>query len=156
MELKNITYSNVVGHGCIAIVQGVLQGIGFLIFGFEDPLLWGTVTLFLCFLPVIGAPIVFVPAAIIAFGSGNTFGGVGILLWGFILVVNVDNILLLWIARRFGNIHPIITILGVIIGIPFFGILGLVFGPLLFSYFILFIKGYELRYLEQNIKKGEP
>ena len=62
---------------------------------------------------------------------------------GFVVLINIDNVLRFVIAKKVGNIHPIITVIGVVIGIPLFGILGLVFGPLLLSYFILLIKIYE-------------
>jgi len=59
------------------------------------------------------------------------------------VILNIDNVLRFMIAKKVGDIHPIITVIGVVIGIPLFGILGLVFGPLLLSYFILLIKIYE-------------
>ena len=65
------------------------------------------------------------------------------LIFGFVIIINIDNVLRFMIAKKVGNIHPIITVIGVVIGIPLFGILGLVFGPLLLSYFILLIKIYE-------------
>jgi predicted PurR-regulated permease PerM len=142
-ELRNTTYSNIVGQGLIALVQGGLLAVGFLIFSIPDPVFWGLIAFFLSFLPVIGSPIVFIPAAIIEIATGNTFGGVGILVWGFLLVINIDNVMRLWINKKMGDIHPLITITGVVIGIPVFGILGIVFGPLLISLFILLIRLYE-------------
>ncbi len=145
-ELKNITYSNVLGQTLIAIAQGSFIALGFVIFGFQDPIFWGTITAILSFIPIIGAPIIFVPAGLIALSNGDTIGGIGIMIWGFVLVVNIDNLLRLVIAKKIGDIHPIITIIGVIIGIPTFGILGLVFGPLLISYFLLLFTIYEKKY----------
>lgn len=144
-ELRNTTFANVLGQGFICLVQGTLVGIGFLIFGIPDATLWGFVSVLVSFLPVIGAPIIFVPAGLIMIANGDLFAGYGIMLWGFLLVTNIDNVLRLIIAKKFNDTHPIITILGVIIGFPMFGILGLVFGPLLISYFIILVK-----ILEQN------
>jgi predicted PurR-regulated permease PerM len=142
-ELKTTTYSNVLGQGFIAVVQGALVSITFFFFGIRDPIFWGVISTFLSFLPVVGAPIVFVPAALIELANGNTTSGLGILLIGFIVITNIDNVLRLLIAKRVADTHPIITVIGVIIGIPVFGIIGLVFGPLLLSYFILTIRIYE-------------
>ncbi|WP_207429237.1 AI-2E family transporter [Pedobacter sp. SYSU D00535] len=142
-ELKNTTYSNVLGQGLIAVVQGALVSIGFFMFGIRDAIFWGVISTFLSFMPVLGAPIVFVPAALIELANGDTTAGYGILIWGFVLVINIDNVIRFLIAKRVGNIHPIITVVGVIIGIPVFGIMGLVFGPLLLSYFILTVRIYE-------------
>jgi predicted PurR-regulated permease PerM len=110
------------------------------IFDLEDPLFWGTITFFVSFLPVVGAPIVFVPAGLIALAYGDSFAGYGIMIYGFVLVTNIDNVLRYFISRYFADTHPLITILGVIVGIPVFGLLGLVFGPLLISWFLLLTK----------------
>lgn len=158
-ELKNTTYSNVLGQGFIAIVQGALVSVGFLMFDIPDAIFWGVIATFFSFLPVIGAPVVFIPAAIIELANGNQFAGVGLLLWGFILIINIDNVLRFIIAKRVANTHPIITVIGVVIGIPVFGIMGLVFGPLLLSYFILTIRIYETSRLAserlERIKSSE-
>lgn len=142
-ELRSSTYSNVLGQGFIAFVQGSLLSLGFIIFNISDPLFWGVICFFLSFLPVVGAPIVFVPAGLIAIASGHSSDGYGILLWGFILVTNIDNVIRYFISKYMSNTHPLISIIGVIIGIPVFGILGLVFGPLLISWFFLLLKIYE-------------
>ncbi len=142
-ELKNITYSNVLGQGFIAFVQGALVSIGFFMFGLSDAIFWGVISVFVSFLPVIGAPVVFVPAALLQLFNGNTFAGTGLLLWGLILIINIDNVIRFIIAKRVADTHPIITVIGVVIGIPVFGIMGLVFGPLLLSYFFLTVKIYE-------------
>jgi predicted PurR-regulated permease PerM len=145
-EFKNMTYSNVLGQGIIALVQGTLVTVGFLIFGFKDSLFWGVVSMILSFVPVVGSALVFVPAGIIAISYQNIFGGIGIILWGAIIVANSDNVLRFIINKRIADTHPLITIIGVIIGIPMFGIMGLVFGPLLISYFILLVSLYESKY----------
>ena len=142
-ELKTTTYSNVLGQGFIAVVQGALVSIMFFLFDIRDPIFWGVISTFLCFLPVVGAPLIFVPAALIELANGNDTSGWGILLFGFIIITNIDNVLRLIIAKSVADTHPIITVIGVIIGIPVFGIIGLVFGPLLLSYFILTIRIYE-------------
>ncbi len=149
-ELLNITYSNLIGQSFICLIQGILVSIGFLIFGLDDPIFWGTVCFFLSFLPVIGSPMVFVPAGVLQIASGHTFSGVGIMLWGFVLVTNIDNLIRFYLAKRIGDVHPLITIVGVVIGLQTFGILGLVYGPLFLSYFILLVKIYEETYPPQQ------
>lgn len=139
-EMRSSTYANVLGQGLIAFVQGALVALGFYMFNYSDPIFWGTIAFFVSFLPVVGAPLVFVPAAIIAFSIGDTRDAISLLLWGFILVTNIDNVLRYFISKYAAETHPLITIVGVVIGIPLFGILGLVFGPLLISWFLLLIK----------------
>lgn len=150
-ELRNSTFANVIGQGFIAFVQGALVAVGFSLFGYPDAIFWGTISFFLSFLPVIGAPIVFVPAALIALAHGDSAKGYYLLLWGFILVTNIDNVLRYFISKYMADTHPVITIVGVIIGIPLFGILGLVFGPLLISWFLLM-----LHVVEESNEEGEP
>ncbi|WP_231460614.1 AI-2E family transporter [Pedobacter sp. Leaf132] len=142
-EMRNTTYANVIGQGLICIVQGSLVSLSFYVLGYKDPVFWGVITTFISFVPVLGPPVVFVPAAIFQIANGNNFAGWAMLIFGFVVIINIDNVLRFIIAKKVGNIHPIITVIGVIIGIPLFGILGLVFGPLLLSYFILLIKIYE-------------
>jgi len=142
-ELKNTTYSNILGQGLIAVVQGGLVSLGFFIFNIPDALFWGVISTFLSFLPLIGSALVFVPAGILELANGHEAAGWGILIWGIVLVTNIDNVIRFLIAKRVGNIHPIITIIGVVVGIPAFGIMGLVYGPLLLSYFILTVRIYE-------------
>ncbi len=152
-ELKNITYSNILGQGLIAISQGIIVGIGFLIFGIPDAMFWGIVSVFVCLLPVVGAPIIFIPAGIIELAYGHTWPGIGIMIWGAALVIVVDNFLRFFISKRIANTHPLITIIGVVIGVPIFGLLGLVIGPLLLSYFILLVMMYETRYVHQHTSR---
>ncbi|MBE8722886.1 AI-2E family transporter [Sphingobacterium pedocola] len=142
-ELKNITYSNIIGQTFIAIVQGGCLSLGFWMFGVSDPLFWGVICAIMSFIPLIGPPLIFVPASLILFTEGQSWQAAGLLLWGFGLVINIDNVLRLVIARRIGDIHPLITVVGVIIGLPLFGIMGLVYGPLLLAYFLIAVKIYK-------------
>ncbi|GGH22484.1 AI-2E family transporter [Mucilaginibacter phyllosphaerae] len=142
-ELRNSTYSNVLGQGVIAITQGALLANGFWIFGIPDPIFWGVIGAFISFLPVVGAPTLCIPAAVLLYANGEKVHGVILLLYGILFIGNVDNVLRMIINRRIGNTHPIITVIGVFIGLPLFGILGLVFGPVLLSYFLLLLEIYE-------------
>ncbi|TDS14567.1 AI-2E family transporter [Sphingobacterium paludis] len=142
-ELKNITYSNIVGQTVIAIVQGGCLALGFWIFGVRDALFWGVICAILSFVPLLGPPLIFVPAALILLSQGQTWQAVGLLVWGFGLVINIDNVLRFIINKKVGDIHPLITVVGVIIGLPLFGIMGLVYGPLLLAYFLIAVKVYK-------------
>jgi predicted PurR-regulated permease PerM len=143
VALRNSTYSNVLGQGIIAVAQGILLANGFWIFGIPDPVFWGVIGAFISFLPVVGAPTLSIPASIILFAQGHTLKGVLLLAYGLLFIGNVDSFLRMMINKRVANTHPLITIIGVFIGIPLFGITGLVFGPLLLSYFLLLLEIYE-------------
>ena len=133
-SLQNNVKANVVGQVLISLVQGVLTGLLLLVFGVPDPLFWGAIGFFMAFIPVLGTPLVWGPAALYQFAHGHTGQGVGILLVGAVVVMNVDNLLRIVLARHIGNVHPLVTLAGVTLGIILFGILGLVIGPLLLSY----------------------
>lgn len=143
MELRNSTYSNVLGQGLIALVQGALLANGFWLFGIADPIFWGVIGAFISFLPVVGAPTLTIPAGLMLFADGKEWQGIVLIAYGVLFIGNIDNVLRLIINKRVANTHPLISVVGVFIGLPLFGILGLVFGPLLLSYFLLLVEIYE-------------
>jgi predicted PurR-regulated permease PerM len=143
VALKNATYSNVLGQGIISLVQGVLLANGFWIVGIPDAVFWGVIATFISFLPVVGAPTLSIPAGLYLMLIGRNWAGIGIMVYGLLFIGNLDHVLRMVINKRIANTHPIISIVGVFIGIPLFGILGLVFGPVLLSYFILMTEIYE-------------
>ena len=132
--LQNNVQANVLGQVLISAVQGLLTGLLLWVFGVPDPAFWGAIGFFVSFIPVLGTPLVWGPAALYQFAQGATGQGVGILLVGFVVVMNVDNLLRMVLARRMGHIHPLVTLAGVTLGVSLFGILGLVIGQLLLSY----------------------
>ncbi len=146
-EFSNVTYSTVFGMGVIALVQGTLVAIGFLIFKIQGAVLWGSIAAIASFLPVIGPSIVWLPAALIQLMIGNYKTGIGLLAYGTFIVSLADNIIRPIVVKKMADIHPLITILGVFIGLPTFGLLGIIIGPLLLQYFFLLIKMYKEEYL---------
>lgn len=142
-ELRHTTFSNVLGQGVIALVQGLLVVLCFFIAGVNDAIFWGIIAFFLSFMPVIGAPLITGPAALILFLNGQNWQGTFVALFTLIVIINIDNVIRFMINKKLADTHPIITIIGVIIGLPLFGFVGLVFGPLLLLWFIHLIKIYE-------------
>jgi len=142
-ELQNATYSNVLGQGIISLSQGILFTIGLMIVGIADPVFWGVIGTFISFLPIVGVPFLSIVFSVILLLNGKTWQGVFLAVYGFAFVSYMDNFLRLLINKKLANTHPLITVIGVIMGIPLFGILGLVFGPVLLSFFLLLIEIYE-------------
>ncbi len=139
-SLKNNVNANVLGQVLVALVQGILTGLALWIFGVPDALFWGVVAFFMAFLPVLGTPLVWGPAALYQFSQGHNGQAGGILLVGFIVIINVDNLLRIMLAKRMGNIHPLVTLVGLVLGVEVFGLIGLVVGPLLVSYFLVLME----------------
>lgn len=145
-ELKSMTLSNVIGVPAIATIQGTAAGLGYWIFGLSEPVFWGVTTAFVSLLPLMGSTLVWVPAGLFLLALGQTWQGVGLLLYGTLVIINIDNVTRFAIQKRFADVHPLITVFGVIIGLDLFGLPGIIFGPLMFSYFVIFIKMYRKVY----------
>jgi len=122
---------------------GLLAGLGYWVFGLDEPWFWGAITGFMSFIPVVGTAAVWIPAGIYQLVNGETWQGWGILLFGLVIITNIDNVVRFALQKKFADVHPLITVLGVIVGLRWFGITGIVFGPLLISYFLLMIKMYR-------------
>ena len=146
-EIKSVTWAVVYGQVVTALIQGTLGGLGFLIFGVPNVVLWGFVMIVLSFIPLFGTPLIWAPAGIFLILSGATARGIGLLLWGGILVMNVDNFLKPRLISGQSNIHPVVVLLGVLGGLKLFGFIGLVAGPLILALLIALINFYEEEYL---------
>ena len=149
-EVKNMVLSNAVVIPVIAVLQGVVALIGYLIIGVNEPWFWFVVTCITAMLPVVGAALAYVPLAIIFFANGDTGKGIFMLIYGFGVIGTVDNIFRFTLARKIGNVHPLVTVFGVIIGLSVFGFIGLIFGPLLISLFLLLLKIYSSEFITKQ------
>ena len=145
-ESNMLVKSNALGIPLVAFVQGIIALIGFLIFGVPDPFFWFVITAIGSMIPFIGTAIGIIPAAILLFAQGSDWQGIAILIYGFVVVGSTDNIIRLYVLERLASVHPLITLFGVIVGVPLFGFIGLIFGPLLISLFLLILKIYKKEY----------
>ncbi len=141
-EFKRLVFSNAVGIPLVAIIQGIAGLIGYLIFGVQGAILLAILTAICSVIPMVGPTLVWGPLALYMLSQGMQGQALGIALWGFFLIGSIDNIARFLLQKRIGDIHPLITIFGVIIGINLFGFVGLIFGPLMVSMFILIVKIY--------------
>lgn len=145
-ESNQLVKSNALGIPLVALVQGIIALIGFLIFGVPDPFFWFVITAIGSMIPFIGTAIGIIPACILLFAQGSDFQGIALLIYGFVVVGSTDNIIRLYVLERLASVHPLITLFGVIVGVPLFGFIGLIFGPLLISLFLLILKIYKKEY----------
>jgi predicted PurR-regulated permease PerM len=134
--------ANAIGIPVICLVQGIFAAIGYLIFGVKDWGMWGFVTGVLAFFPLVGTMIVWVPLVIYLYSTGHSYSALWLTLYSFVVTGNVDYIARLGLLKKMGNVHPVVTALGVIVGLGLFGFMGLIFGPLLISYVIILVKIY--------------
>jgi predicted PurR-regulated permease PerM len=142
-EIETMVISNAIGIPLISFIQGVVALIGYLVIGVKEPFLWFVATAIASMMPVVGASVIIVPLIIMLFAQGQTGKAVALAIWGFGAVGLVDNLFRFLLNKKLGNIHPLITIFGVLVGIQLFGFIGLIFGPLLISLFILLLRIYS-------------
>ncbi|EDM43869.1 hypothetical protein SCB49_09765 [unidentified eubacterium SCB49] len=142
-EINSTVRSNALGIPLVAIAQGIIALIGFLIFGVEDPFFWFVIVTVGSMIPFIGTFVGILPVFILTLSSGSAFQAWGILAYGIVVVGSTDNIIRLYVLKRLDDVHPLITLIGVIVGVPLFGFIGLVFGPLLISLFIVTVRIYR-------------
>lgn len=145
--------ANAIGIPIICVVQGIFAAIGYLIFGVQDWGMWGFVTGVFAFFPLVGTMVVWVPLVIYLYAAGHNITATSLTIYSIVVTGNVDYITRLGLLKKIGNVHPIITVLGVIVGLKLFGFMGLIFGPLLISYFIILLKIYMNEFA---IKPAQP
>ena len=146
-KFSNVIYACLYGIVVTAFIQGGLGAIGLWIFGVSNPLLWGMVMVILSMLPFIGAWLIWFPASLYKIFAGDLFNGIGLLIYGTLVVSTVDNIIRPKIIGTKGKVHPVLVLLGVLGGIEIFGLLGIIIGPLILSILEVFL---ELYILEKN------
>jgi predicted PurR-regulated permease PerM len=139
-----------VGIPVLALAQGLIALLGYWVCGVEGAVLWGLLTGLATVIPVIGTMIVWVPICIYLFAIGKPEYGIGLALYCLIIVGLADNVIRFLFLKRFGDVHPLITVFGVILGLNIFGMVGLIFGPLLMSYFLLLIKIYQVEFGDEK------
>jgi predicted PurR-regulated permease PerM len=145
-ELKAQTFSNAVGVPLICVVHGLLAFVAYLIAGVNDAGFWGVVTGFASVIPLVGTGLIWLPTSIYLLAQGHTWQGIFVIGWGLLVIGTSDNVIRFVLAKRMADVHPIVTVLGVIIGLKYFGITGLIFGPLMISYFFILLKIYYVEY----------
>jgi predicted PurR-regulated permease PerM len=141
-EMNMLVYNNALAVPLIALLQGIVGLIGYLIIGAPDPWFWFVITAITSMLPFVGAAAAYVPLGIYMMSTGPQWKGVVVLLWGFLVIGLIDNVFRIVIQKKWGDVHPLITAFGVIIGIDLFGFVGLIFGPIVIAMFLLLMKIY--------------
>jgi predicted PurR-regulated permease PerM len=152
-QFEKVTYAVVFGQLFIAISQGVLATIGFYIFGVPLPIFLGVLTAFCALVPVVGTSIVWVPTSLymilIGYFTQNysvLSRGVWLFVYGLLVISTMDNILRIKIMQSRADVHPIITIVGVVGGVNLFGVAGLFLGPILLPLIVTYFETFKERF----------
>ena len=142
-ETKRMIRANAIGIPLISIIQGLFATFGYWVFGIPQYGMWGFLTGMFAFFPLVGTLVIWLPLVIYQFSIGASGVGFGLGLYSLIVTGNVDYIARITLLRKIGDVHPVVTVLGVIVGLELFGFWGFIFGPLLISYFLLLLKIYR-------------
>lgn len=147
-EIRMIVRSNAIGIPLLALVQGVVAYVGYLVFGVPSPLFWGVVTCLATVIPIVGTALVWLPLTGYLALTGAWGQAVGLAAFGTVVVTHVDNVVRFVMQKRMADTHPLITIFGVFIGLSLFGFMGVIFGPLMLAMFVFFVDLFKKRYLD--------
>lgn len=149
-KLRKLIMANAIGIPVVAIGQGIVSLIGYLIFGAPGAVLLFALTAAASVIPVVGTAIVYVPVCIFMIAEGNTAQGIGLAIYCVVVVGLTDNLLRFTLLKKLENIHPLNTVFGIIMGMNLFGFMGLIFGPILISLTLLLIQVYRNEFTDES------
>ena len=142
-RLTRAIHSVIRGSLIIALVQGILTGVGFMFFGVPNSILWGVVAAFSALIPGIGTSLILVPGIVYLFIIGATTPAIGLLIWSLVAVGLIDNFLGPRVVGKGMQLHPLVVFLSVFGGLAFFGPVGVFLGPLCVSLLFAFLSIYQ-------------
>jgi predicted PurR-regulated permease PerM len=155
-EFKDITNAFMFGQVMVGVIQGLALGAGLLILGVPNVLVLTFAACILSIIPMIGAWTVWLPVSIYLFVNGQVLPAVILSLYGFFFVSTIDNFLRPYILSRRTSLHLAITIIGTIGGLYFFGIGGILLGPLILAYALIIIDFYRKGNLAELFETRKP
>lgn len=150
-ELRALVISNAVGVPLVSFLQAVVALIGFWIFGLNDAFSWFILMIFAGMIPIVGTALVYIPAFIIMIANGQTPEAYFLLAFCILVVGSVDNIFRFLLQKKMADVHPLVTVFGVIVGVNLFGFIGIIFGPILFSVLFWMYRLYNLEFSKETI-----
>lgn len=146
-ETNNMVISNAIGIPMIILGQAFFAGIAYWISDAGDPVIWGLATGLFGLIPVVGTAGIWLPLSINLLIGDNIWQGVFLLIFGASIISSVDNVIRMVFLKKYANVHPLIALIGVILGINLFGFWGIIFGPLLLSGTLLLLRIYKREFL---------
>lgn len=133
----------ILGSFLVALIQGTLATLGFLIFGVPKPFLWGAFTVIAALVPTVGTALAIVPAVLLLLILGHPAAAVGLTVWGVLAVGLIDNFASPKLIGAKTKLHPLLVLFGVLGGIQLFGFIGFLLGPIILAVFAEIIQMYR-------------
>jgi len=154
-KFKDMAGAILIGNGLGGLIQGTLGGIVFAVFGLKSPFLWGVVMAVMAFLPILGIGVVFIPATVWLFLKGRIAAGIFFLIFYVVLSGSIEYFFKPKLVGKRVQMHTLLVFLSIIGGLKLFGILGIIYGPLIVTAFITLTDIYESSYqvLIESVKK---
>ena len=146
-EFSNVINATFLGNGIVAIMMGVLFGAGLYLMGASNVFFWTVAGTISAIIPIIGMQLVWIPIALYYIFEGSYFTAGAIALWGAFLSYIFDGYARQFVQKKIAEIHPFVSIIGLIIGVTYFGVTGIIIGPLLIALFVLIAKIFREEYL---------
>ena len=146
-KISTIVRSNAIGIPLLAVIQGAVASVGYTLCGIDNAIPFGALTGFASMIPVVGSMLVWIPLTIMQYFEQGLWPAVYVGAYGALIISQCDNVLRMILQKRMANTHPLITIFGVIAGLPLFGFMGLIFGPLMVAMFLLFLEMFISQYI---------
>ncbi len=132
----SVTRATLKGSLMIGAIQGLLTGLAFWAAGIQGAAFWGTVVIVLSVIPGVGAPLIWIPAAIWLFATGQTAAGIGLTIWCGAVVGSIDNVLRPRLVGNDAKLSDLMILLSTLGGIALFGAVGFVLGPIVAAVFV--------------------
>jgi predicted PurR-regulated permease PerM len=150
-EFRSVSRASILGNAIAAVFQGVVTGIGFALFGVPHPIFFGLVTLIASFIPVVGTLVVWGPAIAFLAIAGHHGAAIGLAIWCLVLVAGGEHVgkplVVRWVLHGQEEMHTGLVFLSLVGGLEMFGPIGLVLGPLVFSFLLAMLRMYERDFL---------
>jgi len=125
-----------IGNGLGGLIQGTAGGLLFLSLGFNSPFLWGVIMGFLAFLPIVGIGIVMIPAAVFLMLTSKMAAGIFVIVFYGLLSWGVEYLFKPKVVGDRVSMHPLIVFFAIIGGLKAYGLLGIIYGPLIATLFL--------------------
>jgi predicted PurR-regulated permease PerM len=151
-KLQRAIYSIFAGSILIGLIQGILVGIGFWIFGVPSPALWGFIAAIAALIPGVGTSLILIPGIAYLFLIGTTGPAIGLLIWGLLAVGLIDNFLGPVFMNRGIKVHSFMVLISVLGGLSFFGPIGFVLGPIILAFLFSLLEIYRTTYSRRTVE----
>jgi len=149
-EVYSMVRSNAIVVPFLAIIQGGIAYIGYLLFDVPSALFFAMLTCVATIIPIVGTGVIWVPLVVYLAIIGDWVNALALTAYCGIIVINIDYVARFMIQKHLADVHPLITVFGVILGMSVFGFWGVIFGPLLMSLFFLLINIFKKEYLNSE------